>query len=82
MKTKYRGWSRRLAVGMLVAAAVLLSTVSANAALIGFVNSPASNSLDWASAITGAGGTINSNVDFEGHGLGALDRGSARGDSL
>jgi len=51
----------------------LALSVNANAATVGFVNNPTSNSTDWSSAVTGAGGTINSNVNFDGLSTGALN---------
>lgn len=45
----------------------------ADAATLGFVNSPNSNSTDWTAAVTAAGGTVNSAVDFDAMTPGALD---------
>jgi len=44
-----------------------------HAAVIAFVSNPTSNSTDWASAATGLGGVINTNVNFDAHPLGALN---------
>lgn len=53
--------------------AVLAFSMQSNAALIGFVDNPTSNSVDWASQIALLGGSINSNVDFEALSTGTLD---------
>lgn len=50
-----------------------LSVTSASAATLGFVNNPSGNSVDWANSINSLGGTVNSNVNFDAHGLGALN---------
>jgi hypothetical protein len=55
---------RKLSVGI-AAIAVLISAGMAEANTIGFVNNPASNSIDWSNAVTGLGGSINSNVNFD-----------------
>lgn len=46
---------------------------SANAALIGFVSNPSSNSSEWATEIATLGGAINANVNFDAMATGALD---------
>jgi len=58
---------------IITAALTLLFAVNVNAAVVGFVNNPTSNSTDWASAVTSAGGTINSNVNFDALSTGAFD---------
>ncbi len=61
----------------LAIAAVALSLVMAEttrAALITtYASNPTGNSTDWTNAITGLGGTINSNVNFNSHAVGALN---------
>ena len=46
---------------------------AAHAALVGFTSNPTSNSIDWATQVSSLGGSINSNVNFEGLATGALD---------
>lgn len=46
---------------------------STNAALLGFVGNPTTNSTDWATQVGVLGGAINSNVNFDGMPLGALN---------
>lgn len=48
---------------------------AAHAALIGFTSNPTSNSVDWATQVSSLGGSINSNVNFEGMSTGPLDGG-------
>jgi hypothetical protein len=45
---------------------------AAEAGLIFFTDQPGSNSVNWTNSVLGAGGAINSNVDFEAHPTGAL----------
>jgi hypothetical protein len=47
-------------------------TGQANAALIGFVDNPETNSVDWANYVAAAGGQINDNVNFDSHTTGVL----------
>ncbi len=61
--------SRSLSVLLLLGAVL---AVSAQAAVIGYVNNPTTNSVDWATAVAGLGGAINTNVNFDTHPLGAL----------
>ena len=51
---------------------MLIATFTSHAAVIGFASSPNTNSLDWAAAAIAAGGTINTNVNFNTHPVGAL----------
>ena len=46
-----------------------------HAALMGFTTNPTSNSFDWATQVSSLGGAINSNVNFEGMAIDALDGG-------
>lgn len=54
--------------------AVLIALIGApvRAATVGFVNSPATNSTDFTAGVSGLGGTIDSNVNFDSHPVGAL----------
>lgn len=57
------------------AAFVVLAAVNlgeAKAATIAYTSNPTSNSIDWATDVTGFGGTVNSNVNFNSHPVGAL----------
>jgi hypothetical protein len=57
-----------------IALAFTLGLVSspANAALVGFVNNPTSNSVDWTNAVNGMGMTVNTNVNFDAMPVGTL----------
>jgi hypothetical protein len=59
-----------------LATSVITSTVYcpaiAQAAVIGFVDNPTGNSTDWNSFVTNVGASINTNVNFDTHPLGAL----------
>jgi len=44
----------------------------AEATLMFYVANPTSNSVDWTNSVTGLGGVVNSNVNFDAHPLGAL----------
>jgi hypothetical protein len=56
------------------AAAMLLAGGGPAAAqTVGFVANPTTNSSDWATAVGGLGGSINSNVTFDTHPLGGLN---------
>lgn len=50
-----------------------LSLTTAEAVTLGFVNNPPGNSTDWANSVNSLGGTVNSNVNFDTHGLDALN---------
>jgi hypothetical protein len=63
------------ALPVAVAAVVTMLASPASAVVTGFVNNPSSNSTDWASAVTGAGNSINSNVNFNDMSIGAFDGG-------
>ncbi|MBU0995864.1 MAG: PEP-CTERM sorting domain-containing protein [Proteobacteria bacterium] len=45
----------------------------ADAALLGYVDSPSTNSTDWATAVTNSGGVINANVNFNSLSTGVLN---------
>ena len=59
----------------LVACAVILLATAGQvqADFISFTLNPTTNSQDWSSFITGLGGTINSNVNFDAHPTGPLN---------
>lgn len=63
-----------VAMMALTALSVLAATPAA-AVVTSFVNNPSSNSTDWASAVTGAGHSINSNVNFNDMSIGAFNGG-------
>ena len=46
---------------------------TAMAAPVTYVGNPGNNSGDWTTGVTGLGGSINSNVNFDGMGTGALN---------
>ena len=54
-------------------ACLTLGSMSANAALIGFVSNPTSNSVDWATEVASMGGAVNSNVNFDSMSTGVFD---------
>lgn len=56
-------------------ASLLVTAVTSHAAVTGFTSSPNNNSINWAAAVAAAGGTINTNVNFNAHPLGALQPG-------
>jgi PEP-CTERM motif-containing protein len=55
-----------------IAVVVLMAAGMAEASTIGYVNNPASNSTDWSTAVTGVGGSIHSNVNFNTMSTGTL----------
>jgi hypothetical protein len=55
------------------ALALVLSAFSIHAAPVFFVNNPSGNSVDWTNSVTGLGGAINANVNFNTHPLGPLN---------
>jgi hypothetical protein len=57
-----------------LAAACLAVAVAgpANAQLTGFVNNFSTNSTDWNTFVTGLGGAVNTNINFNAHPTGAL----------
>lgn len=50
-----------------------LGAATALAAPVTYVGNPGNNSGDWTTGVTGLGGSINSNVNFNGMGTGALN---------
>jgi hypothetical protein len=50
----------------------ILIGASGQAATVGYVNDPTTNSSDFTAGVSALGGTIDSNVDFDGHPVGAL----------
>lgn len=62
-----------LAMGLVVGLSPLVGTTSAAPPVVTFfTNNPTTNSTDWGTSVTGLGGAINTNVDFDAHPLGAL----------
>ncbi|HYF14493.1 MAG TPA: hypothetical protein VD971_05395 [Phycisphaerales bacterium] len=59
----------------LLAAAAVVTSVPAFAAVTGFVSNPSNNSGDFASALAGLGYGVDTSVDFEGHPDGPLSSG-------
>ena len=55
-----------------LAVLVMLVVGQVEAVTVGFVNNPIGNSTDWTNFVTGLGGTVNSNVNFNSHPIGAL----------
>ncbi|MCP5538183.1 MAG: hypothetical protein H7A51_18370 [Akkermansiaceae bacterium] len=53
--------------------AIVMSSVSASAALTGFVSNPTSNSTDWLAVATGLAGSVVTVQDFDDHAVGALN---------
>jgi PEP-CTERM motif len=53
------------------AIAAIAITGTAHAALTAFVANPTTNSVDWANAVTAAGGVVTTNIDFDGANVGA-----------
>ena len=56
----------RVDVKALFLALCVMVAGTASAAVTGYVSNPTTNSLDWGAAVTGRGGTINTNVNFNG----------------
>ena len=57
----------------LTAGALMLAAgFASHATVTGFVSNPTTNSINWAAAVAAASGTINTNVNFNAHPLGAL----------
>ena len=48
------------------------AAMTVEAGLIWFTDQPSSNSVNWKNSVVSAGGTINSNLNFETHAAGAL----------
>lgn len=63
----------RSLVSAFVGLSALLTVSSVNAATTGFVNSPSTNSSDWAASVGSLGKIINSNVNFDAMSTGALN---------
>jgi hypothetical protein len=63
-------------VGLMALTALsALAATPAAAVVVGFVNNPSSNSTDWANAVTGAGHSVNSNVNFNDMSIGTFNGG-------
>ncbi len=53
------------------AVAALSITATANAVVTGYVANPTTNSVDWTNAVITGGGTVVTNIDFDGPNVGA-----------
>ena len=62
----------KIGLVLLPVMAVLFAGASAQAVIMGFVDNPTGNSVDWTNYVTGLGAVVNDNVDFEAHPLGPL----------
>jgi len=54
-------------------ALLVLGVGTSHAAPIFYVNNPSANSIDWTTTVTGLGGAVNSNVNFNAHSVGPLN---------
>ena len=62
-------------ISLSAGALMLVTALASHAAVVGFVSSPNTNSVNWAAAVAAAGKTINTNVNFNAHPTGALQSG-------